>query len=191
MEFTSMAFSLKVGEVGGLGVWWFELWKHLWKHLWTRCLLSSLPRVVMLLVSLTSRCTLGLCHPHGAPWLALLNHGTWFVIFLTHLAVAFQVQESQPKVLFTDLPPLWFLPVKEADKTNHNLRQKWTEMDRRIEKLIEKDRTGKTCTWWRPRTESHTRWADLARIGSPTPETTGAQRTRRTGNEEIRLQVWQ
>ena len=24
-----------------------------------------------------------------------------------------QVQESQPKVLFTDLPPLWFLPVKE------------------------------------------------------------------------------
>lgn len=33
----------------------------------------------------------------------------WFVTFQ-----ALQVQESQPKVLFTDLPPLWFLPVKES-----------------------------------------------------------------------------
>lgn len=51
-----------------------------------------------------------------------------------HLAVtnAFQVQESQPKVLFTDLPPLWFLPVKEADKAKLK-----TEMERRIQKWTE------------------------------------------------------
>ena len=41
------------------------------------------------------------------------------VHFLSHFFSSFQalqVQESQPKVLFTDLPPLWFLPVKESPK---------------------------------------------------------------------------
>ena len=37
----------------------------------------------------------------------------WFVTFQV-LQWTLQVQESQPKVLFTDLPPLWFLPVKES-----------------------------------------------------------------------------
>lgn len=66
------------------------------------------------------------CAQHG--WQSLTRQSLTmcfgFCVFFpdsqAHLAVtnAFQVQESQPKVLFTDLPPLWFLPVKEADKTN-------------------------------------------------------------------------
>lgn len=86
-----------------------------------------------------ARGTLGLYFSPGAlsqlclDWYHLMINFDSFVSLLSYLLVVFffhiavccgvwccesqhsfvQVQESQPKVLFTDLPPLWFLPVKE------------------------------------------------------------------------------